>query len=45
MIRRSDDDPIIAANTLQNHLNKIGLWASKWKIKISTQISVTVLFR
>jgi hypothetical protein len=32
-ILASDDDPNTAANSLQNHLNEIELWASTGKIK------------
>lgn len=43
-ILASDKYPMKAANALQNHLNEIDLWSSKWKIKINAEKSITIPF-
>ena len=40
----SHDDPVMASNNLQIHLDKLQLWFRKWRIKVNESKSVHVTF-
>jgi hypothetical protein len=39
-----DENPIIASEKLQNHLNLLQQWLRKWKIKVNNNKSVQIMF-
>jgi hypothetical protein len=39
-----DQNPIVASEKLQNHLNLLQQWLCKWKIKVNNNKSVQIMF-
>jgi hypothetical protein len=40
----ANNDPVVASQQLQHHLNHLQKWYSKWKVKINQTKSVQITF-